>query len=71
MLRMLGKISADDNWKYFFSYFSLKIGSDISCKLSAEETICIKCQHLFSGKKKIDKYHPVCSLLNLPTEVKV
>ena len=34
------------------SYFSQKIGFDISCKLSTMETICIKCQNLFSGKNK-------------------
>ena len=28
-----------------------KIGFDISCKLSPKETICMKCQNLFSGKK--------------------
>ena len=43
------KFSADDNVKYF-SYFSQKTGFDISCKLS--ETICMKYQTLFSGKKK-------------------
>ena len=45
------KISADDNLKYF-SYFSQETGFDISCKLSLMETICIKCQILFSGKNK-------------------
>ena len=59
---MLGKISADDILKYFlifsqkkkaliFSYFfPRKKGFDISCKLSPKETICLKCQSLFSGK---------------------
>ena len=51
MLSMLGKISANGNLKYF-SYFSQKIGFDISCKLSPEETICMKHQSLFSGKNK-------------------
>ena len=51
MLGMLGKkISADDNLKYLFSYFPHNIGFDISCKLSPKETICMKCQSLFSGK---------------------
>ena len=51
----------------YFSYFSQKIGFDISCKLSlggslhemsnpilkkSEETVCMKCQILFSGKNK-------------------
>ena len=29
--------------------FSQKTGFDISCKLSPLETICLKCQKLFSG----------------------
>ena len=33
-------------------YFSKKIGSDSSCKLSAQETICMQWQCLFSEKKK-------------------
>ena len=33
-----------------FFYFSLKIGSHTSCKLSPKETICMKCQILFSRK---------------------
>ena len=45
------KFSADDILKYF-SYFSQKTGFDISCKLSLKETICMKCQILFSGKNK-------------------
>ena len=49
MLNMLGKNSADDNLKYF-ACFSKKIGFDISCKLSPQETICMKYQSLFSGK---------------------
>ena len=40
-----------------FSYFSKKTGLDISCKLSPPmETICMKWQSLFSGKK-IRTYH--------------
>ena len=38
--------------KGYFSYNSQKIGFDISCKLSPEKTICMKCQSLFSGKNK-------------------
>ena len=45
------KFSADDILKYF-SYFSQKTGYDISSKLSPKETICLKCQILFSGKNK-------------------
>ena len=43
--------SAEDILKYF-PYFSRKIGFDFSCKLSPKETICMKCQSLFSGKNK-------------------
>ena len=32
--------------------FSQKTGFDITCKLSPMETICMKCQILFSGKNK-------------------
>ena len=42
--------SADD--KLVFSYFSQKTGFDISCKLSPQETICMKCQILFFGGEK-------------------
>ena len=43
------KFAADDILKYF-SYFSQKTGFDISCTLSPKETICMKCQILFSMK---------------------
>ena len=34
-----------------FSYFSQKTGFDISCKLSASQTMYMKCHnHFFSGK---------------------
>ena len=33
-----------------FLTFPRKIGFGISCKLSPEETICMKCQNLFLGK---------------------
>ena len=36
----------------YFSYFFQKTCFDISCKLSALETICMKCQNLFCGKSK-------------------
>ena len=36
--------------------FSQKTGSDISCKLSPVETICMKYQNLLSGKSKKKKY---------------
>ena len=46
---MLVKISADNTLKYF-SYFSKKIGSDTSCKLSPKQIMCMKCKTLFSRK---------------------
>ena len=42
--------SEKTNW-WYISYFSQTTGFDISCKL---ETICIKCQNLFSGKDRIN-----------------
>ena len=60
------KFSADNILKYF-SYFSQKIGFDISCKLSPVETICIEFQSLFSGKTKKNVII-ACHLLNLPIE---
>ena len=45
----MGKFSRRQNDDIFF-YFSQKIGFDISCKLSPEETICMMCQSLFFWK---------------------
>ena len=36
----------------FLIYFFQKIGFNIPCKLSPKETICMKCQSLFSGENK-------------------
>ena len=44
------EFSAGDILK-LFSYFHQKTGCDITCKLSPLETICMKCQILFSGKR--------------------
>ena len=41
--------STDDNVIILFSYFSKRTGFTI-------ETICMKCQILFSGEKKNEKY---------------
>ena len=72
MLSMLGKISADNELKYFF-YSSQKISFGISYKLSSWETICMKCQSPFSGvkkkKKKNRKMSSICHLPNLSREV--
>ena len=46
MLCMMVKILSKDSFKYFL----LKIGFDISCKLSPVETICMKYQSPFLGK---------------------
>ena len=46
-----GLIQPMAKW-WHFSYFLQKISFDISCKLSPQETICMKCQNLFSVKKK-------------------
>ena len=62
MLSMLGKNSADDTLKHF-SYCSRKTSV---CKLSPRETICMKCQTLFSGESK--KKLSFCCLLNVSAE---
>ena len=41
--------------KFFFYYFLEETSLDISCELSAKQTIHMKCQDLFSLKKKIKK----------------
>ena len=47
---MLTVLSKNDTYIYASS-FSQKTGFDISCKLSLEETVCMKCQTLFPEKK--------------------
>ena len=49
MLSTLSKISADDILKQF-SYFPQKQDWTFHANLSPMETICMKCQILFSGK---------------------
>ena len=41
--------AADNNFDYFF-YLPEKTSPDISCELSAKQTIHMKCQNLFSLK---------------------
>ena len=48
---------------YFFFYFSEKTSLDISCELSAWQTIHMKCQDLFSLKNK--KKNLECYLLQI------
>ena len=57
-----------------FSYFSWKIGFGMSCKLSPLETICMKCQNLFSlkNKKSISKcclLRFLSSMLSIKSEI--
>ena len=52
--------SADDKLMIVFLFFSKKIGFDISCKLSPQETICKKYQNLLSGKNKKYIFNVVC-----------
>ena len=60
--------SADDKLT-FFSYVSVDIGFDLSCKLSPLETICMNGQSLFSVKNKINvsKWH----LLNVLPSISI
>ena len=50
MLSTLGKIFSRRHTEIFFLFFP-EMGFAISCKLSPLETVCMKCQILFSGKK--------------------
>ena len=52
-----------------FLIFPRKTGFDILCKLSPVETICMKCQILFSGKnrKSILKCHLLKILSSMPS----
>ena len=59
MLTTLWADSADDKLATFFLLF-LEIGSVTSCKLSPKETICMKCQILFSRKNKKIFQNVVC-----------
>ena len=61
------KFSAIDILKYF-SYFFGKhdLTFHANCLLSPVETICMKCQVMFSGK--VRKISPICHLLNYPRE---
>ena len=54
--------SADDKLMIFFLFFFFpqKTDFNISCKLSPPETICKKCQNLFSGKNI-----SICRLLKI------
>ena len=62
--------STNDKFEEFFSYFSQKIGFDISCKLSPMKTICMRCQSPFSEKKNkenISKCLPLKFLPSMPS----
>ena len=59
----LGEILSRRHFGIYFFFFSHKTGSGIACKLYPLETICMKCQNLFSGEKKKTKYQvDVCSI---------
>ena len=53
--------AADEIFFYFFFIFSEKTSLDISCELSAKQTIHMKCQDLFSLKNKRKNFE--CRLL--------
>ena len=67
ILSTLGKIFSRRHFEIFFLFFPQKTGSDISCKLSPQETICMKCQILFFEKNK-KKLSSICRLLKMPRE---
>ena len=60
--------AADDKLTIFLLFFS-EIGFDISCNLSPMETICMKCQVLFSGKNQ--KNISVCRQLTFSSLLSV
>ena len=47
--------TAADDILFFFHYFSEKIRLDISCELSARQTVHMKCQALFPLKNTFKK----------------
>ena len=49
---MLGKTFRRRHFEIFFLFISQKTDFGISCNLSPKETLCMKRQILFSGKKK-------------------
>ena len=57
--------SAKDNW--YFLIIPQKIVINISCKLSPQETVCMKCQWLFSGEKKYKNFSKWCLRNILPS----
>ena len=59
----MGKLSRRQIHDIFSLFFFQKIGFDISCKLSPEETIFMRCQSLFSEKN--DKNISNCRLLKV------
>ena len=70
-LTMLWTNSADNKQHLkYFSYFSYKIGSELHANCP-RETICMKCQILFSGKNNkknisdvVDgNFYPACKML--------
>ena len=67
-LRTLGKIFSGRHID-IFSYFPHKTSFDVSCKLSPLETICMKCQNLFSRKNKKKNHQLMCHLLTLAQRV--
>ena len=64
----LGKIFSRRHFDifFFFCYFSQDTGFDILCRLSAMETICMKCQIQISGKLR--NILSICHLLNILRE---
>ena len=61
------RISTNDILQYF-SYTFQKIGFDISYKLPPVETICKKCQSLFTTIKDNNKTIRFKEMLNMPKE---
>ena len=53
---------------FFLFFFFQKIGYGISCRMSPLETVCMKCQNLFSAKKIRDI--SICHMLSIKKKKK-
>ena len=59
-LKSISKVAVWHRFYCTFFFVSKKIGFDISCKLSLDETICMKCQSCFLGKIRKIFQNAIC-----------
>ena len=65
MLTLKAPVTAAADGNFYFFYFSEKTSHDISCELSAKQTVHMKCQDLFSLKNLKNKKKIECRLLQI------